>query len=230
MGSKLLRLARGDGDASPKSSNRVNICFYSRFRQMRGFISAFTMRQNRRTFARAARELSCSRALSQARSGLTMTRIYFCKSFDGARIAYASAGRGPAMVEVATWLNHLEYDWKSSVWGPRLTELCEHYTLTRYDGRGCGLSDRDVKNLTFDACLSDLEAVVDAAGLKRFILLGCCQGSWLSNCLCRASSRTRQPSDPVRCFFARTAQARSVAARRRRNRHDAEVDRTWMGS
>ncbi len=84
------------------------------------------------------------------------------------------------MVEVATWLNHLEHDWKNPVWGPRLTELCGLFALTRYDGRGCGLSDRDVENLTFDACLRDLEAVVDAAGLKRFILLGCCQGSGLA--------------------------------------------------
>jgi pimeloyl-ACP methyl ester carboxylesterase len=58
-----------------------------------------------------------------------------------------------------------------------LAELSKHFALTRYDSRGCGLSDRNVENLTFDACLRDLEAVVDAAGLKRFVLLGCCQGS-----------------------------------------------------
>ena len=109
-----------------------------------------------------------------------MTQIHFCKSFDGTHIAYVSSGRGPPMVEVATWLNHLEYDCKSPIWGPRLTELSDHFSLTRYDSRGCGLSDRNVKNLTFDDCLRDLEAVVDAARLKHFILLGCCQGSGLA--------------------------------------------------
>jgi len=109
-----------------------------------------------------------------------MTQIRFCRSFDDVHIAYASAGQGPAMVEVATWLNHLEHDWRSPVWGPRLAELTAHYTLTRYDGRGCGLSERNVKDLTFDACLRDLEAVVDAAELKQFILLGCCQGTGLA--------------------------------------------------
>ena len=109
-----------------------------------------------------------------------MTPICFCESFDGVRIAYSSSGRGPAMVEVATWLNHLEYDWKSPIWGPRLVELSKHYALTRYDSRGCGLSDRNVVNLTFDASLRDLEAVVDAAGLQRFILQGSCQGSGLA--------------------------------------------------
>lgn len=80
------------------------------------------------------------------------------------------------MIEVATWLNHVEYDWKSPIWNARLAELTKSYTLTRYDGRGCGLSDQNPKRLAFDDLVADLEAVVDAAGLKRFILLGCCQG------------------------------------------------------
>ncbi len=110
-----------------------------------------------------------------------MTQIRFCKSFDGVRIAYACGSSArPAMLEVATWLNHLEHDWNSPVWGSRLAYLSDHFALTRYDARGCGLSDRDAQDLTFEACLHDLEAVVDAAGLKRFALLGCCQGSGLA--------------------------------------------------
>lgn len=104
-------------------------------------------------------------------------KIRFCNSFDGTRLAYSQAGCGPAMLEVATWLNHLEHDWKSPVWGPRLAELTAHYALTRYDSRGCGLSERKVENFSFEASLRDLETVVDAAGLKQFILLGCCQGT-----------------------------------------------------
>jgi pimeloyl-ACP methyl ester carboxylesterase/DNA-binding CsgD family transcriptional regulator len=107
-------------------------------------------------------------------------QIRFCKAADGVRIAYATAGRGPAMIEVATWLNHLEYDWQSPVWRPRLVEMAKNYTMARYDGRGCGLSDRPVKDLSFEANLRDLEAVADAAGFKRFILLGCCQGAGLA--------------------------------------------------
>jgi pimeloyl-ACP methyl ester carboxylesterase len=89
--------------------------------------------------------------------------VRFCKSVDGVRLAYASDGRGPAMVEVATWLNHLEHDWTSPVWGPRLRELSKQFALTRYDARGCGLSDRTVEHFSFEASLADLEAVVDAA-------------------------------------------------------------------
>jgi pimeloyl-ACP methyl ester carboxylesterase/DNA-binding CsgD family transcriptional regulator len=108
------------------------------------------------------------------------SQIRFCKSADGVRLAYASAGRGPAMIEVATWLNHLEHDRTSPVWGPRLRELTKHFALTRYDSRGCGLSDRDAGTMTFESGLADLEAVADAAGLKQFVLLGCCQGSGLA--------------------------------------------------
>jgi pimeloyl-ACP methyl ester carboxylesterase/DNA-binding CsgD family transcriptional regulator len=111
---------------------------------------------------------------------LKAPQIHFCKASDGVRIAYASTGRGPAMIEVSTWLNHLEYDWESPVWRPRLVEFAKNYTMTRYDGRGCGLSDRAVEDLSFEANLRDLEAVADAAGYKRFILLGCCQGSGLA--------------------------------------------------
>jgi pimeloyl-ACP methyl ester carboxylesterase/DNA-binding CsgD family transcriptional regulator len=105
-----------------------------------------------------------------------MGQIRFCKSSDGTRLAYARDGHGPTMIEVATWLNHVEYDWKSPIWKTRLAELTKSYSLARYDGRGCGLSDQNPTTLTFDDLVSDLEAVVDAAGLERFILLGCCQG------------------------------------------------------
>ncbi len=111
---------------------------------------------------------------------LKAPQIRFCRASDGVRIAYATTGRGPAMIEVSTWLNHLEFDWQSPVWRPRLVEMAKNYTMTRYDGRGCGLSDRTVEDLSFEANLRDLEAVADAAGFKRFILLGCCQGSGLA--------------------------------------------------
>ncbi|THD46195.1 MAG: alpha/beta fold hydrolase [Bradyrhizobium sp.] len=111
---------------------------------------------------------------------LKAPQIRFCRASDGVRIAYATTGSGPAMIEVATWLNHLEFDWQSPVWRPRLVEMAKNYTMARYDGRGCGLSDRTVEDLSFDANLRDLEAVADAAGFKRFILLGSCQGSGLA--------------------------------------------------
>jgi pimeloyl-ACP methyl ester carboxylesterase/DNA-binding CsgD family transcriptional regulator len=102
--------------------------------------------------------------------------IRFCRSADGVRIAYAISGRGPVLVRPAHWMSHLQHDWDSPVWRHFLVELSEHFTLVRYDPRGCGLSDRDVDEYSIDAWVRDLEAVVDSAGVDRFTLLGVSQG------------------------------------------------------
>ncbi|PYP78870.1 MAG: transcriptional regulator [Gemmatimonadetes bacterium] len=103
-------------------------------------------------------------------------RIRFCTAADGVRIAYATSGAGPPLVKPANWITHLEYDWESPVWRHWLHELSRGHTLLRYDERGCGLSDHDADDLSFESWVSDLETVVDAAGLERFPLLGLSQG------------------------------------------------------
>src|SRR5262249_35886483 len=102
--------------------------------------------------------------------------IRFCAAQDGVRLAYAKSGQGPSLVRVGTWLTHLEYDWNSPVWRPWLDNFSRFHTLYRYDARGCGLSDWDVDDFSIDALLSDIEAVVDAAGLEHFALFGMSQG------------------------------------------------------
>jgi pimeloyl-ACP methyl ester carboxylesterase/DNA-binding CsgD family transcriptional regulator len=103
-------------------------------------------------------------------------QIRFCTSADGVRIAYATSGTGPPLVKVGTWMTHVELDWESSVWRPWLRELSRDHTFLRYDARGCGLSDREVADISIEAWVRDLEAVVDAAGMARFPLLGLSQG------------------------------------------------------
>ncbi|QHE77259.1 alpha/beta fold hydrolase [Hydrogenophaga sp. PBL-H3] len=106
--------------------------------------------------------------------------IRFCTSADQTRIAFATTGQGTAVVRAAHFLTHLDFDLNSPVWAPWITELSEGHTLLRYDGRGCGLSDAARTPLSLDAWVSDLEAVVDAAGLERFALFGCSQGAAIS--------------------------------------------------
>lgn len=106
--------------------------------------------------------------------------IRFCSAADGVRIAYATVGDGPPLVKAANYLTHLEHDWNGPVWRHWLRGLARHHRLVRYDERGCGLSDRDVSNLSIDAWVQDLEAVVDAVGLERFPLLGISQGASVS--------------------------------------------------
>jgi pimeloyl-ACP methyl ester carboxylesterase/DNA-binding CsgD family transcriptional regulator len=104
-------------------------------------------------------------------------QIRFARSHDGVRLAYAASGRGHPLIKAATWLSHLEHDWDSPVWRHLLREFSLRWQLVRYDERGCGLSDWDVPELTFDSWVRDLETVVDATGAERFALLGLSQGA-----------------------------------------------------
>ena len=106
--------------------------------------------------------------------------IQFCICGDGVRIAYATVGSGPPLVKAGNWLNHLEYDWDSPVWRHLLTWMASERQFIRYDARGNGLSDWDADDISFEAFVRDLEAVVDAAGLERFALFGASQGCAVS--------------------------------------------------
>jgi pimeloyl-ACP methyl ester carboxylesterase len=103
-------------------------------------------------------------------------QVRFCRSFDGAEIAYAVSGDGPPLVLMPSWLTHLEYQWRTVAWRPWLEALSPRYRLVRYDPRGCGLSDRDVSKISLDTWVRDLQAVADAARLDRFSIVGICQG------------------------------------------------------
>ena len=99
-------------------------------------------------------------------------KICLLRSHDGVRQAYTASGRGSAVIEAATWLSHLEYDWESPVWRHALRHSSSRHRLLRYDERGCGLSDWQVDDLGFESWVRDLEAVADETGAKRFALLG----------------------------------------------------------
>jgi pimeloyl-ACP methyl ester carboxylesterase/DNA-binding CsgD family transcriptional regulator len=102
--------------------------------------------------------------------------IRFTKSSDGVRIAYAESGAGHPIVKAPNWLSHLEFDWESPVWRHWFNYFSTGRRLIRLDARGCGLSDWTVADFSLDAHVADLEAVVDAAGVDRFALLGISMG------------------------------------------------------
>jgi len=103
--------------------------------------------------------------------------ITFCRTADDVTLATAVVGQGPALIKTANWLNHLEHDWASPIWAPFLQRLAARFTFVRYDGRGNGLSDREAADISQAGFARDLDAVVDAAGLDRFALLGLSQGA-----------------------------------------------------
>jgi len=106
--------------------------------------------------------------------------IQFCTAPDGVQIAYSRIGQGPPLVKTGNWMTHLEFDFESPIWRHLYRELARDHTFIRYDARGNGLSDREVEHVSFAAFVHDLEAVVDAAGVERFALLGISQGCAVS--------------------------------------------------
>jgi pimeloyl-ACP methyl ester carboxylesterase len=92
-------------------------------------------------------------------------------------------GPVPLWLKTANWLSHLELDWELPIYRYMLVELAKRNTLVRYDARGSGLSDWDESEMSLDAWVSDLKAVVDASGLERFhssAIRKAAQSVWLS--------------------------------------------------
>jgi pimeloyl-ACP methyl ester carboxylesterase/AraC-like DNA-binding protein len=104
-------------------------------------------------------------------------RQAFCAGPDGARIAYAVSGEGFPLVKTPTWMTHLDHDWTSPVYGHWLREGVRSNSFIRADMRGFGLSEWDPPKFDFETLVGDLEAVVDAAGVDHFDLLGISHGA-----------------------------------------------------
>jgi pimeloyl-ACP methyl ester carboxylesterase len=107
-------------------------------------------------------------------------RVQFTTSADGTQIAWASVGEGLPVLKAPNYLNHIEYEWTSPFWGPFLAEFARENRLVRFDQRSNGLSDWEPQNISIESMIEDMEAVVEAAGLKRFALFGISQGSAFS--------------------------------------------------
>jgi class 3 adenylate cyclase/pimeloyl-ACP methyl ester carboxylesterase len=99
-------------------------------------------------------------------------RIQFTRAADGARIAYAISGEGPTIISVpAPPDNHLQLEWDDPVRRRPLEHLSRFRRLVRFDGRGTGLSDRNVNDFSLEARVADLEAVFERLGVEQVCLL-----------------------------------------------------------
>ena len=99
-------------------------------------------------------------------------RIQYANTSDGVSIAYWMLGEGEALVHLP-WhpISHVLLEWQDPDWRRWYDMLLANRRLIRYDGRGTGLSRRDVSDLSLDALVRDLEGVVDRIGLETFDLL-----------------------------------------------------------
>lgn len=108
--------------------------------------------------------------------------IRFVHADDRTALAWSRAGAisSPPLLKAANWLSDLELDWEAPHCSSLFEDLARTFSLVRYDARGCGLSDWNVPEISFDALVGDLEAVADAAQLERFALLGIGQSACVS--------------------------------------------------
>src|SRR5438093_1474980 len=107
--------------------------------------------------------------------------VRYARASDGVRLAWAESGAGMPLVKAATWLTHLEYDLDSPVWRHWTAFLSGHFRYVRHDERGCGMSDWNIRDLSLERRVLDLETVVEASGLTEpFALLGISHGAAVS--------------------------------------------------
>jgi class 3 adenylate cyclase/pimeloyl-ACP methyl ester carboxylesterase len=98
-------------------------------------------------------------------------RMQYATTADGVRIAYGTAGSGPWIVRVPSLpFTHSQLEWEQG--SEFFDMLAANWTVAQYDPRGCGLSDRESVDLSMEARMLDLEAVVDKLGLEKFALHG----------------------------------------------------------
>ena len=107
--------------------------------------------------------------------GRVRPRIRYCSTPAG-RVAYSAAGAGPALLCDSGWITHLRGQLELYSFGSFIERLAEQFTVIRYDKPGCGLSDRDRIDLSFDGQVTAALAVADAVGAGRFRLFGASQG------------------------------------------------------
>lgn len=143
----------------------------------------------------------------------------FCTTPDGYRLAYSRFGHGALpLLRTGNWISHQDAEWDSPIVRPMLRDMSREFEMITYDGRGSGLSDRNVTEFSLDSMVQDMETVVDANELERFAVLAFSQscavtvayavrhperltgmvlyGGFLSN------FRTREEIDAIAALFA----------------------------
>lgn len=145
--------------------------------------------------------------------------VRFCTTSDGVSLAYSAIGAGPFIVRVLGHFTHLEMEWEWPDLRRFWEHLAERHTVVRYDGRGIGLSDRYSGEFTEETRQRDLDAVLNAVGAEKAVLLGISEGGWT------AATYAIQHPERITHLILYGAYCRGAQAR---PGYDAEEDRALM--
>jgi len=98
-------------------------------------------------------------------------RIQYARTSDGVSIAFWTLGEGNPLVHMPPVpISHIEAEMQFPELRAWHERMARQRMLVRFDVRGAGLSDREITEVSLDAYLRDLEAVVDHLGLQSFAL------------------------------------------------------------
>jgi DNA-binding winged helix-turn-helix (wHTH) protein/pimeloyl-ACP methyl ester carboxylesterase len=117
---------------------------------------------------------------ANAASALDAPTVSFCKANDGVSLAVSASGKGAVLLRTTSWINHLEHEWQNPLTAPLLHRLSSRFKLVRYDGRGAGLSDREISDMSFERYRDDLDAIVDWLKVQKFAVFGWSGGAALA--------------------------------------------------
>ncbi|CDX10957.1 conserved hypothetical protein [Mesorhizobium sp. ORS 3324] len=158
-------------------------------------------------------------------------RTQYTKS-GNVSVAYQVLGDGPIdLVFAQGWLSNVEYAWENPDYARLITRLAAFSRLIRFDRRGMGMSDRDVRYSTLEERVDDIRAVMDAAGSESAALMGVSEGG--SMCAMFAATHPERTTALVLYgAFARSQWAPDYPWGVREEQRAAEiaaVEETWGG-
>jgi pimeloyl-ACP methyl ester carboxylesterase len=108
-------------------------------------------------------------------------------------VAYSTTGDGPPLLFESGWVTHLRAQPELFAFGAFIERLAERFTVIRFDKAGCGLSDRQVTDFSFEDQVAAALAVADVAGAGELSLFGASQGGQIVAAIAaRYPERVRQ--------------------------------------
>jgi pimeloyl-ACP methyl ester carboxylesterase/DNA-binding CsgD family transcriptional regulator len=103
--------------------------------------------------------------------------VQYVTTSDDYKIAYATRGEGTPVILLPGTFDHVQLAWQYPGLQEWVEGLSSKFRLVQFDPRGTGMSQRGLKksHVRLDY-QNDLDAVIDALRLQRFILLGFSNG------------------------------------------------------
>jgi pimeloyl-ACP methyl ester carboxylesterase/DNA-binding CsgD family transcriptional regulator len=135
--------------------------------------------QSARSFLRNAEHGAALYGPVRGCQAWVMPAVRYCSTPAG-RVAYSVAGAGPPLLCETGWVSHLRAQLELFGFAGFMQRLSERFTVIRYDKPGCGLSEREPAELSFEGQVATALAVADAVRANRFVMFGASQGGQIA--------------------------------------------------